>query len=68
MGTARSEGISIRELERMAERAGLSLSREEVEKLKPLYDLYTQYIRLVHEVDLKAEEMGVTFSPTWPVS
>ena len=50
----------------MAERAGLGLSQEELEQLKPVYDLYLQYVNQLHSVDLQAEEIALAFQPDWP--
>jgi len=31
-----------------------------------LYDLYSLYLQQIHSIDLRAEDMGVTFHPEWP--
>ena len=33
-----------------------------------LYDLYYEYVQQLHSIDLKAEEIGLTFRPDWPSS
>ena len=58
--------ISIDELQWMADRAGLGMSRREVEELKPIYDMYASYAHQLHGVDLGATEMVVEFHPDWP--
>ena len=65
MASSRSEEISLDEFRRIVERAGLDLSAEELEALKPLHDLYAVHLALVHSVDLKSEELGVTFQAEW---
>ena len=50
----------------MTDRAGLGMSQEELDHLKPLYDLYALYLQQIHSIDLGAEDMGVAFHPEWP--
>ena len=61
-----STDISIDELQQMADRAGLGMSRQEVEELKPIYDMYASYALQLHGIDFGAEEMVVEFHPDWP--
>ena len=58
--------VSIDELQQMADRAGLGMTRQEVEELKPIYDLYAAYAAQLHGIDFGAEEPVVTFHPDWP--
>ena len=58
--------MSIDELQQLADRAGLGMSRQEVEDLKPVYDMYAAYARQVHEISFGATEMIVDFHPDWP--
>ena len=58
--------VSIDELQQMADRAGLGMSRREVEELKPIYDMYASYALQLHEIDFGATEMIVEFHPDWP--
>ncbi len=58
--------MSIEELQQLADRAGLGMSREEVETMKPVYDLYAAYARQCHEIELGATEMIVEYHPDWP--
>ena len=46
--------------------AGLGMTDQELEDLKPLYDLYTQHTEILHSIDFGAEEIGMTFHPDWP--
>ena len=66
MATSGHLGVNAEQFAMMTHLAGLNMSQEEIEDLKPMYDLYREYIRLVHSIDLKAEEIGLTFHPDWP--
>ncbi len=66
MATPGEETVTLEEFRQMTERAGLGMTPEEVADLKPLYELYAQYINVLHSIDLQAEEVGVTFHPDWP--
>jgi hypothetical protein len=66
MTTPRGDIVTPEEFKLMSDRAGLGMSQEELDQLKPLYDLYTLYIQQIHSIDLAAEDMGVTFHPEWP--
>ena len=66
MSSAREPGVSFEEFRLMAERAGLGMTTQELEDLKPLYDLYAQYTEILHSIDFGAEEIGMTFHPDWP--
>ena len=66
MSSAKEPGVSFEEFRQMAQRAGLGMTTQELEDLKPLYDLYAQYTEILHSIDLGAEEMGLTFHPDWP--
>ena len=61
-----SQEVSIERLKIMAELAGLNMTEQEVEELKPLYDLHLQYARQLHAIDLGAEEIAVSFEADWP--
>ena len=60
--------MSLDELQQLADRAGLGMSRQEVEELKPIYDLYAAYARQLHDIDFGATEMIVEYHPDWPES
>ena len=58
-----SPEISIEEFRLMADRAGLGMNQQELEDLKPIYELYLPYIEMVHSIDFGPEEMVVEFHP-----
>ena len=60
--------ITIEEFRLMADQAGLGMGQEELEELKPIYDLYAEYARQLHTIEFGAEEMVVEFRPDWPES
>jgi hypothetical protein len=60
--------ISIEEFKLMASLASLGMDQQELEDLKPIYDLYAEYALQLHTVDFGAEEMVVEFRPDWPES
>ena len=62
-----SEGqVSMDTFKTMIEIAGLGMTDQETEHLKPLYDLYARYVTTVHSVELGAEEVAAVFHPEWP--
>ncbi len=65
MATEGQESVTADDFKRMTELAGLGLRPEELEELKPLYELYAQYIKTLHSIDFQAEEIGMTFHPEW---
>ena len=65
MATEEQESVTRDDFKRMTELAGLGLRPEELEELKPLYELYAQYIKTLHSIDFQAEEIGMTFHPDW---
>ena len=58
-----SPTISIEEFRFMADRAGLGMDQQELEHLKPIYELYLEYTAKVHSIDFGPEEMVVEFRP-----
>ena len=62
MATAGESQGSLEEFRRLVERAGLDLQPDELEALKPIYELYRQHLEVLHSVDMEAEEVGLTFS------
>ena len=62
---ADSDGISLDHLRVLAERVGLGLTPAELEHLKPMFDFYAEQIRVLHDMDLAAEDLAVVFSPNW---
>jgi hypothetical protein len=65
MTTPGGEAVTSEEFKMMADRAGLGMSQEKLDELKPMYELYAQYIQILHSIDLQSEEIGVTFHPGW---
>ena len=59
---------SIEEFKLLADMAGLGMDQDELEDLKPIFDLYADYARQLHTIDFGAEEMVVEFHPDWPES
>ena len=66
MATSEQQAVTSEEFKLMTELAGLGLAPEELEELKPLYELYAEYIKILHSIDFQAEEIGMTFHPDWP--
>jgi hypothetical protein len=62
---ADSEGIALDNLRVLAEQVGLRLTPPELEHLKPMFDFYTAQIRVLHDLDLAAEDLAVVYSPNW---
>ncbi len=60
--------VSMEEFKLMAGRAGLGMAAQELEELKPVYELYAAYARQLHTLSFGAEEMVVEFHPDWPES
>lgn len=60
---AESEGISLDQLRVLAQRAGLSLTPEELTSLKPMFDHYARQIQVLYDIALDAEELAVTYLP-----
>lgn len=61
-----SSPVSMEKFKTMAELAGLNMTDQELEELKPLADLHFQYSSQLHAIDLDAEEIAVSFAPDWP--
>jgi hypothetical protein len=62
---ADAEGIALDHLRVLAERVRLDLTLDELEHLKPMFDFYTAQIRVLHDLDLAAEDLAVVYSPNW---
>jgi hypothetical protein len=60
--------VSMEEFRQMAERAGLGLTEQDLEDVKPIYELYAAYAAQLHDINFGAEEMVVQFHPDWPGS
>ena len=66
MAARGAESVPIEEFKILADQAGLGLSQEELEELKPMYELYLQLIKPLRSVDFKVEEIGMAFRADWP--
>lgn len=55
--------ISMEEFRFMAVRAGLGMDQQELDHLKPIYELYLPYTAMLHSIDFGSEEMVVDFHP-----
>ena len=66
MAPEAEDHLTFEEFKLLTDRAGLGMSTEEVEDLKPLYEMYLQLIGPLRSLDLKAEEIGMAFRPDWP--
>lgn len=62
---ADADGMALDTMRILAERVGLHLSPAELEHLKPMFDFYTEQMRVLHNIDLAAEDLAVVFSPNW---
>jgi hypothetical protein len=62
---AESEGISIEDFRVLTEQAGMGLSDAELEKLKPMYELYLGPVSRMNALELDAEDLALIFSPGW---
>lgn len=61
-----ADETSMEEFKLMADRAGLGMSQEELDELKPIYEMYAAYAQQLHTLSFGAEEMVVEFHPDWP--
>lgn len=68
MSTSESEEVTLEEFRLLAEHAGLGLTQDELEELKPLYEQYLEHGKKLRSIDLKAEEMAVVFHADWPTA
>lgn len=55
--------ISMEEFRFIADRAGLGMDQQELDDLKPIYELYLEYTALMHSIEFGSEEMVVEFHP-----
>ena len=55
--------ISMEEFRFIAGRAGLGMDQQELDDLKPVYELYLEYTALMHSIEFGPEEMVVEFHP-----
>ena len=52
----------------LTQRAGLDLTDDELEHLKPMYDHYLESIASMNALELDAEDLAVVFPPGWAPS
>ena len=62
---ADSTGIPIEKFRVLVENVGLSLTDQELEALKPMYDHYLPALEAMHDEDLGPEDLALVFSPDW---
>ena len=65
MSQPEPEGMTSDEFGYLVRRAGLTLTPEESEHLKTLFEPYRDQLELLHGLDLDSEEPAVTFDPEW---
>ena len=59
------EEISIDAFRVLVDRAGLGLTAQELEELKPMYDHFARQTAILNDLDLGAEDPAVQFPPEW---
>ena len=57
--------ISTDDFRALAVRAGLDLSADELERLKPMYEHYLPAIERMNALELDAEDLAVAFTAGW---
>ena len=62
---ADTDNISIDAFRVLADRAGLGLTAQELEELKPMYDHFARQTAVLNTLDLDAEDLAVRFPPEW---
>jgi len=60
-----SGSISMDAFRVLADRAGLGLTSEELESLKPMYDHFARQTAVLSEMELDAEDLALRFPPDW---
>ncbi len=65
MSSIRDQEVSLEAFKTITDLAGLGMSQTELEELKPLYDLYLNYVNQLHSIDYRAEEIALSFEPDW---
>lgn len=65
MSQPEPDGMTTEEFGYLVKRAGLTLSPEESEHLKALFQPYRDQLEILHSLDLETEEPAVTFDPEW---
>ena len=57
--------IPLDDFRALTKRAGLILTDDELENLKPMYDHYLESIASMNALDLDTEDLAVVYSPGW---
>ena len=65
MSQPEPESMTSEEFGYLVKRAGLTLTPEESEHLKGLFQPYREQLEVLYSLDLDAEEPAVTFDPEW---
>ncbi len=65
MATRDSGSITAEEFEILVRRAGLSLTPDELEHLRPMYQQLAAQVALLHDPSLPLEEPAMTFPAAW---
>ncbi len=55
--------ISLEEFATLVRRAGMSLNSEELEHLKPTYEIYMAPVEAMQALELDAEDLALTYIP-----
>jgi hypothetical protein len=65
MTTPEASNITPEEFAVLVRRAGLDLTPEEMEHLRPMYQQMAAQVAMLHDPDLPLAEPGVTFPAAW---
>lgn len=62
MAAPEAGNITLDEFQAIVQRAGLGLTRDEMEHLLPIYRQFAEQLRLLHDPDLPLDLPAVTFA------
>lgn len=62
---ATPDELTMEEFKALVSRAGMTLSDEELSDLKEMYEFSRPGIDALHQVDLGAIDLAVSFEPVW---
>jgi len=65
MTPAGRSNVTPEEFEMLVRRAGLNLTPEEMQRLRPMYQQLAEQIAMLHDPSLSLEEPAVTFPAAW---
>ena len=65
MTPAGRRDVTPEEFEVLVRRAGLNLTSEEMQRLRPMYQQLAEQIAMLHDPSLPLEEPAVTFPAAW---